>query len=154
VDKLIAFHRAMRGTVPTVDALRATAEWYRDTYANDADGTALALDWLEALDDVEADTLGWQGAQTDSDSTLAARGPRSENGHVPVWQTFGHSAHEGYEILAGAPVGAPETLSARRALVRDVVAAARWKLHNDRVDNGTHLTRNQRRAMRRKKGTP
>ena len=51
----------------------------------------------------------------------------TECGAAPVWSTFGHDAHEGYEMLRGAPVGTvhPQVPTERyRALVREAKAEA------------------------------
>jgi hypothetical protein len=81
-------------------------------------------------------------------------------GAVPVHRTMGHGCRERcgkcedciactYEILAGAPVGTPESLETARAEARATAADAAWALRNARAEAGTLLTRKQRRNQAR-----
>jgi hypothetical protein len=150
MDELIEFHRALRGTVPTTDALRATVEWYLDAHLGCADETARGLVWLESLDSCESDALGWQGAARDVDGMPDAHRRRTEGGHVPVWQTFGKSAHEGYEILEGAPVGSPVSLANLLGEAKQRATAAAWERDATRRERGEYLTKSQRKNRGRR----
>lgn len=146
-----ALHRDLRGTPPTLTAVLATVEWYRDTMAHDADEVASADAMLDAVRDAIGDAVGWQGAAVAGRTEVLSRRGTTERGTVSVAATFGRSAHEGYEVLDGAPVGSPVSLANLVGEARQRATAAAWERDATRRERGEWLTPSQRKNLGRRK---
>lgn len=151
LQEAIALHRDLRTSAPALPAVLATVEWYRDTMVHDDDERASADAMADAVRDAMADALGWQGAASHGRTELLPSAKRTERGSVSVAATFGKSAHEGYEILDGAPVGAPVSLANLRGEASAKRTAAQWELDARLRERGEWLTPSQRKNLGRRK---
>lgn len=169
----LALHRAMRGDGPaTADAVLATAQWYADTVAAapdtfDAGETERAAAMVAAVEADMSRRIGDASLEYDRTSAATER-PRivtgakgrqyAVAGHVSSADRAramgrGTEADE-YEVLDGAPVGCPESLAARRAVIGAALAevqAERSEAYwNARIEaRNAGLSKSQRRRARR-----